>query len=235
MHPVIRDLLDTADPVKASFFPRFFKTGKGQYGEGDVFLGVTVPKQRLIAKTHRSTPLRELTELLKDKRHEVRLTSLLILVDQFKRGNEKLRKIIFNFYLKNLKYINNWDLVDSSASHIVGTYLLDKKRDILYKLARSKHLWSERVAMIATLAFIYHGELDDTFKLAKLLFSHKHDLMHKATGWMLREAGKKDERRLKEFLNQHAYEMPRTMLRYSIERFPKKERKNFLKTIRKHA
>lgn len=225
---VIRDLKREADPKKAAFFPSFFKTGKGQYGEGDIFLGVTVPKQRMIAKKHRDLSLSSIAKLLKDKRHEARLTALLILVEQFKRGDAKERKRIFDFYLKNLEYVNNWDLVDSSAPQIVGAYLLDRPRAVLMKLARSKHLWSERVAMVATQALIREGELDETFSLAKYFISHPHDLMHKATGWMLREAGKKNEKALTRFLDRYAKRMPRTMLRYAIERLPESKRRAYL-------
>ena len=227
-HPLVRDLLKLADKKKAAFFPTFFKTGKGQYGEGDVFIGVTVPQTRLVAKKYKELSLKEIGRLLKDKRHEVRLCVLLILGDQFKRGDESTRKIIYGFYLDHLKWVNNWDLVDSSASHIVGTYLLDKDRKILRKMAKSKHLWTERVAMVSTMAFIRKGELKDTFEIAEMLLPHQHDLMHKAAGWMLREAGKKNVVALKRWLDENAVVMPRTMLRYAIEKFDEKERKRYL-------
>ena len=227
-HPLVRDLLKHADKKKAAFFPSFFKTGKGQYGEGDVFIGVTVPQQRIIARKYRDISLKEIDRLLKDKRHEVRLTTLFVLVDQFKRADESTKKKIYEFYLARLKYVNNWDLVDSSCYQIVGEYLIDKDRKILKKMARSKHLWTERVAIVSTMAFIRKGQLKDTFEIAEILLKHPHDLLHKATGWLLREAGKKNEVALKRFLDENAMVMPRTMLRYAIEKFDEKERKRYL-------
>lgn len=225
---LIRDLKALADPKKAAFFPSFFKTGKGEYGEGDVFIGITVPQTRSVAKKYRMLSLKEIEELLKDKRHEVRLCALFILVDQFKRGDEAVKKTIYSFYLDHLQWVNNWDLVDSSAYHIVGEYLIDKDRKILRKMARSRHLWTERVAIVSTLAFIRKGQLHDTFEIAEMLIAHPHDLLHKAVGWMLREAGKKNAVALKRFLDENAMVMPRTMLRYAIEKFDEKTRKMYL-------
>lgn len=227
-HQLVQDLLKLADKKKAAFFPSFFKTGKGEYGEGDVFIGVTVPETRSIAKKYKGLSLKEIERLLKDKRHEVRLCALLILVEQFKKGDGTAKKKIYEFYLEHLKWVNNWDLVDSSAYHIVGEYLLDKNRSILRRMARSKHLWTERVAIVSTFAFIRKGQLQDTFEIAEMFLSHKHDLLHKAVGWMLREAGKKNEVALKRFLDENAMVMPRTMLRYAIEKFDEKERKRYL-------
>lgn len=224
----MRDLLALADKKKAAFFPSFFKTGKGQYGEGDVFIGVTVPQTRSIAKKYRKLSLKEIDRLLKDKRHEVRLCVLLVLVDQFQRAEGIDRKMIYHFYLDHLKRVNNWDLVDLSCYKIVGAYLLDKDRTILRKMARSKHLWTERVAIVSTFAFIRKGELRDTFEIAEILLEHPHDLLHKAVGWMLREAGKRNEVALKRFLDENAMVMPRTMLRYAIEKFDERERKRYL-------
>ncbi len=227
-HPLVRDLLALADKKKAAFFPSFFKTGKGQYGEGDVFIGVTVPQTRSIAKKYRKLSLKEIDRLLKDKRHEVRLCVLLVLVDQFQRAEGIDRKTIYQFYLDHLEWVNNWDLVDLSSYKIVGEYLLDKDRTVLRKMARSKHLWTERVAIVSTFAFIRKGELQDTFEIAEILLEHPHDLLHKAVGWMLREAGKRNEVALKRFLDENAMVMPRTMLRYAIEKFDERERKRYL-------
>jgi 3-methyladenine DNA glycosylase AlkD len=227
-HPLVRDLLKLADKKKAAFFPSFFKTGKGEYGEGDVFVGVTVPQTRSIAKKYTDVSLKEIERFLKDERHEVRLCALLILVEQFKKGDEATKKKIYKFYLDHLKWVNNWDLVDTSAYHIVGAYLLDRDRKILRRMAKSKHLWTERVAIVSTFAFIRKGQLDDTFEIAEILIEHPHDLLHKAVGWMLREAGKRNEVALKRFLDENAAVMPRTMLRYAIEKFDERTRKHYL-------
>lgn len=227
-HVLVKELMKHRNKEKAAFFPKFFRTGKGEYGEGDVFIGVTIPHLRSIAKNYRSIPIQEILVLLKDKRHEVRWCALYILVEQFKKGDDVSKKKIYEFYLDHLKWVNNWDLVDSSAYHIVGGYLLDKDRKILRKMAKSKHLWTERVAIVSTYAFIRKGQLQDTFEIAEILLSHPHDLLHKATGWMLREAGKKNVVALKRFLDENAAVMPRTMLRYAIEKFDERERKRYL-------
>lgn len=214
---------------KAETSTWFFKTGKGQYGYGDVFLGVTVPEQRKIAKQYFELPFTEVTKLLKSKYHECRLTALLILVHQYKSGNEKTKEKIAKFYLKHTKYINNWDLVDLSASYILGDYLFDKDRNVLYKLAQSKNIWEKRIAIVSTHYFIRKGEVFDTLKLAEILLIDTHDLIHKAVGWMLREVGKRVSRPvLVSFINLHIKEMPRTALRYAIEHFSKEERRAFL-------
>jgi len=224
-------------PEKARNLAWFFKTEKKEdYGYGDIFIGVTVPEQRKIAKEFKDLPLEEVEKLLKNKIHECRLTALLILVEQYKHGNEKTKIKITRFYLKHTKYINNWDLVDLSAPNIVGDYLLKRDRRVLYKLAKSKNIWDRRIAILATFAFIRKGETEDAFALAKMLLSDNHDLIHKAVGWMLREAGKprrgpfgaQSRPALVKFINQHKSKMPRTMLRYAIEHFSPAERKKFL-------
>ena len=224
-------LLKYSNKEKAAFFPTFFKTGKGQYGEGDQFIGVTVPDQRKIAKQYVALPLQEIQTLLTSKIHEHRLTALLILVLQFQKANGVAQKMITDFYLINTKYVNNWDLVDSSADKILGEYLHDKDTRILSELARSNNIWERRIAIIATFSFIKQGKFEDTIKIAQLLLQDKHDLIHKAVGWMLREVGKKDQAILEKFLSKHAKTMPRTMLRYAIERFSEEKRKQYL-TVR---
>lgn len=223
-----RALQKQADPNKALVSARFFKTAKGQYGEGDVFIGVTVPEQRQIAKRFIGVGLSDIKKLLDSKIHEHRLTGLFILVYQFQKAKEVDRKNIYNFYLKNKNQVNNWDLVDSSASYIVGEFLMDQDRLKLYTLARSKNMWDRRIAIVATHAFIKKGDLVDTFKISEILLQDKEDLLHKAAGWMLREAGKKDQKKLEVFLKKHTRAMPRTMLRYAIERLPEKKRKMYL-------
>lgn len=231
MHRQIRQALeDSADPVKAAFFPRFFKAGKGEYAEGDVFIGVTVPKQRVIAKEFRAVSLQTIEAMLADPVHEMRLTALLILDLQFAKASQGDRKTIVDFYLRHLDGVNNWDLVDGSAPYILGEYLRTKKdRSVLYRLARSGKLWRERIAIVATQALIRAGEFEDTLRLAEILLHHKHDLIHKAVGWMLREMGKKDEAVLRVFLDKHAATMPRTMLRYAIERMSASDREAYMK------
>ena len=217
-----------ADPVQAEKLQGFFKTGPGEYGEGDIFLGVKVPEQRRIAKKHRDISLDETTELLQSNIHEHRLTSLFILVDKFAKTDEEIKEKIVELYLANTAYVNNWDLVDSSAHKIIGPWLMDKPRDLLYKLAESESLWERRISMIATFPFIRKGDLSDAVALAKKLMHDEHDLIHKATGWVLREVGKKDIDLLYSFLDEYTPEMPRTMLRYAIEKLPEKKRKYYL-------
>ena len=217
-------------PEKRAFLPYFFKTGKGQYGEGDKFLGVVVPDVRKVAKTNKETTFDELIKLLDNEYHECRLCALLILIEQFKKAEEEKRKEIFEFYLSSTTRINNWDLVDLSAKDIVGEYLVDKNdRSILYHLAESSLLWDQRIAIIATFAFIKRNDLTDIFELSEKLLHHTHDLMHKAIGWMLREAGKRDKMALCLFLDKYHKTMPRTMLRYSIEKFSPEERAHYMK------
>ncbi len=226
---IIKELKALGSEEKAAHLSRFFKTGKGEYGENDRFLGVVVPQTRRVAKTHAKADMGGLQLLITSEWHEVRLCALFILTIQFNKGDEATRESIVHFYLQHTQYINNWDLVDLAAWEILGTYLLDKPRQTLYSLAESPLLWENRIAMVCTFAFIRQGQLDDTFALAEKMLHHKHDLMHKAIGWMLREAGKRDEQRLRSFLEQNRLEMPRTMLRYAIEKFSPEERKQFLR------
>ncbi|MDP2671428.1 MAG: DNA alkylation repair protein [bacterium] len=219
-----------ASEKKASASAWFFKTGPGQYGEGDKFIGVTVPEQRKLAREFKDLDLVEIESLLQSPFHEERLVSLFILVNRFKGSSQRTQKEIFDFYLANTKSINNWDLVDSSASYIVGEYLLDKPRRVLYSLARSKNLWERRIAVIATFSFIVRGESKDSLKITELLLGDKEDLMHKAVGWMLREVGKRVSREvLIKFLRVHYSTLSRTSLRYAIEHFPAETRQKYLK------
>ncbi|KAA6342720.1 hypothetical protein EZS27_009558 [termite gut metagenome] len=216
------------DAVKREYLPKFFKTGKGQYGEGDKFLGVIVPNTRLVAKKYKDESFETLAELLQSEWHECRLCALLMLVERFKKSDEEGRSCIYNFYLSQTKRINNWDLVDLSAPNIVGTYLLDKSRDNLYSLAASLLLWDQRIAIVSTITLIKNNDFIDIIRLSEILLNHKHDLMHKAVGWMLREMGKKDNDLLVQFLEKHAAVMPRTMLRYAIEKFEEEERRYYM-------
>jgi len=219
-----------ADPEKAAFYPRFFRTGPGEYGEGDSFLGVTVPKQRRIARRCRTMPLDEVTRLLRSPYHECRLTALFILVDRFGRGREEAdRQAVVDVYLENLDRVNNWDLVDASAHKILGAHLAQGDRDFLYDLARSGDLWQQRIAIIATHDYIRAGQFSDTFALADLLMDHPHDLIHKAVGWMLRDVGNHDRAAMEGFLGPRYADMPRTMLRYAIEKLPEGRRQDYLK------
>ena len=222
-------ILKQKNPIQAVNLQRFFKTGKGEYGEGDIFYGIKVPEQRIIAKQFKDLALDDLKNLILSKVHEERLIAAFILVDQFKSGDEKKKKIIFNFYLKNRKGINNWDLVDLSAPKIVGAYLIDKEKDLLYKFARSKDLWEKRMSIISTQAFIREHYFEDTLNISEILLSDKHDLIHKAVGWMLREVGNRDMETEEEFLRKHYKKMPRTMLRYAIEKFTEQKRNAYLK------
>lgn len=218
-----------SDAEKREIFPKFFKAGKGEYGEGDRFLGVTVPNIRAIAKLHKDVSIEEIRKLIQSEWHEVRLCALIIMVEKSKKKDEALRKELFNLYLSQTKRINNWDLVDLSCRFIIGEYLLDKSRDILYHLAQSSLLWDNRIAIVSTYAFIRKGQLEDTYALSDLMMQHPHDLMHKAIGWMLREAGKRNPERLYDYVMSHRADMPRTMLRYAIEKFSPKERAILMK------
>ncbi|MBI5374852.1 MAG: DNA alkylation repair protein [Candidatus Schekmanbacteria bacterium] len=213
---------------KAKFLQGFFKTGPGEYAEGDIFLGISVPDIRKLVNEYKTLTAEEILPLLRSPIHEERLFALLILVYSYSKGDEPVRKHIYGMYLNNTKYINNWDLVDSSAPMIVGAYLFDRNRKPLYQLAKSDSLWERRISMIATFHFIKYRQISDTLKIAKLLLRDKEDLIHKAAGWMLREVGKKDMRSEEEFLKEHCKKMPRTMLRYAIERFPQQKRKIYL-------
>lgn len=216
------------NPDKAEHAQRFFKTGKGQYGEGDVFLGLTVPELRKIAKSNLDASFEELKELLYSKYHEFRLTALYILTYQYEK-NLKNRKDIVDFYLLHKEQVNNWDLVDNSAYKILGHYLYEKDRKILYKFAKADHLWTQRIAVVSTMYFIKKGDFSDALKIIEILLEHPHDLIHKANGWMLREVGKQDETVLDNFLKKHLAKMPRTTLRYAIERMNEKKRQDYLK------
>jgi len=226
-----KELQKLANSEKAKDLSRFFKTGKGQYGEGDIFLGVSVPDQRKTARKYPNLSLDEIQELLSSKVHEHRLTSLFILINKYQKSDDKNKKKMFDFYLKNTKNINNWDLVDSSSSYIVGDYLLNKaeKRTILYKLAESKNLWERRIAVISTFAFIKNNEFEDALKIAEILLNDEYDLIHKAVGWMLREIGNRNQAEEENFLKKHYKKMPRTMLRYAVEKFQKNKKEFYMK------
>ena len=222
-----KELERLTDNKKASFLQRFFKTGKGEYGEGDIFVGLTVPQSRILAVKYKDLSFLEILELLKSKIHEERLIALLILVHRFKKNPDEQKKI-YNFYLQNTKYINNWDLVDLSSHKIIGEYLLDKPKDILFELARSENLWERRIAMISTFSFIRDRKFDTSLKIAELLVKDKEDLIQKALGWMLREIGKKDLETEETFLKKYYKQMGRTALRYAIEKFPEGKRLKYL-------
>ncbi|HEX9253232.1 MAG TPA: DNA alkylation repair protein [Ignavibacteriaceae bacterium] len=223
-----KEILKQKNPVQAINLQRFFKTGKGEYGEGDIFYGIKVPEQRIIAKQFSDLSLDDLKILITSKVHEERLIAVFILVEQFKKGDDKKQKIIYDFYLKNRKGINNWDLVDLSAPKIAGAYLIDKEKDQLYKFANSKDLWEKRISIISTQAFIREHFFEDTLNISEILLNDKHDLIHKAVGWMLREIGNRDLEIEEEFLKKYYKTMPRTMLRYAIEKFPERKRKSYL-------
>lgn len=223
-----KDLKKVANPKKAKALQKFFQTHEGGYGEGDLFLGPTVPQLRVIARKFKTLPLPEVQSLLNSKWHEERMISLFILADQFEKGDEKTQEKIFNLYLKNTKYINNWDLVDCSAPQIVGGYLVDRPKDILLKLTSSKLLWDRRIAMVATYYFIRFKNNEWAFKIAEILLPDREDLIQKAVGWMLREAGKKNFEELEQFLRLNYKNMGRTCLRYAIEKFPQDLRLAYL-------
>ena len=223
-----KQLESLANPEKKVVLQRFFKTGKGEYGEGDVFMGVTVPQIRQTAQENRTMPFAEVETMLKSPIHEMRMCALLVLVDLFQKTKKEDQKPIVDFYLSNTQYINNWDLVDLSCYKILGTYLQDKPRNVLYRLANSATMWEQRISIVSTLAFIRKGDFKDTLAISERLLSHPHDLMHKAVGWMLREVAKKDEKLVLEFIQKHYSQMPRTALRYAIERLPEEKRKQIL-------
>ena len=226
MEELTKTLQQKANQEKARIYQRFFKTGKGEYGEGDVFLGLTVPETRAIAKQFSHISLNEIKQHLNSKFHEERLAALLILVNNYQKTKDEE---IVKFYLNNTKLVNNWDLVDLTADKIIGSNLLDKDKSILYKLVESNNLWERRIAIISTFAFIKNNQFEDALNISKTLLKDKHDLIHKAVGWMLREVGKRNQETLENFLKQHYKLMPRTMLRYAIEKFPEALRKMYLK------
>ena len=217
-----------ASREKAKVLRGFFKTGPGEYGEGDIFLGVVVPDIRRVAKEFHGASLGEVTTLLSSTVHEERLLALFMLVHAYSGGDDALKRKIYGLYLANTKHINNWDLVDLSAPNILGAYLLDKNRKPLYVFARSKDLWKRRMAILATFPFIKQNDFDDALGISKILLKDDHDLLHKAVGWMLREVGKRSLPREEQFLRQYYRKMPRTMLRYAIERFPEGKRRRYL-------
>ncbi|MFA6422317.1 MAG: DNA alkylation repair protein [Candidatus Buchananbacteria bacterium] len=223
-----KEIKSNKNSQKALVLQRFFKTGKGEYGEGDIFYGIVVPIQRSISKKYLDLTLTDLQKLIKSKIHEERLISLFILIQKHKKADEIQKEKIFNFYLKNTKRINNWDLVDLSAPNIIGDYLLNKNRQILYELAGSSDLWEKRIAVLATFAFIRQKDFKDALKISKILLNDRHDLIHKAVGWMLREIGKRNLATLEDYLQACYKKMPRTMLRYAIEKMEKNKRKFYL-------
>jgi 3-methyladenine DNA glycosylase AlkD len=225
-----RKLRAAADSSRVPGLQRFFRTGKGEYAEGDRFIGLTVPLLRGVCRECRDAPVTEVVQLLTSPVHEDRLSALVLLVEAFKRGSEVVKREIYDLYLANTAHINNWDLVDASAPHIVGAWLRDRSKAPLTRLAKSPSLWERRIAIVATQDFIRQRQLDETFRIADLLLGDRHDLIHKATGWMLREAGKRDGAALRRFLETRAPRMPRTMLRYAIERFPEQERQQYLRS-----
>lgn len=223
---IIKELRGLSDDEKKTVLPRFFKTGKGEYGEGDRFLGVIVPNTRKVAKNHTDSPYIVIEMLLESEWHECRLCALLMLIEKYRKEPDQ----VVQFYLTHTKGINNWDLVDLSAPYILGDFLKDKTdRNVLYDLAGSAVMWERRIAVVSTLMLIRHGQFDDTIRLAESLIDSKHDLMQKSIGWMLREVGKRDKGHLVQFIEKHKHEMPRTMLRYAIEKFPEPERREFMR------
>jgi len=223
------ELKGAADKDRARNLAWFFKTGPGQYGEGDQFLGITVPAQRKIAGRYQHLPIGDVRKLLASPIHEHRFTALTILVGKYQAGDAQTRAEVFDFYLQNASFINNWDLVDTSSPQIVGEHLVTRSRKVLYRLAKSRNLWERRIAMVSTLAFIRRGDIADVFALAKILLHDEHDLVHKAIGWMLREAGKRSLPDLLGFLAEHYAALPRTALRYAIERLPEEQRRRALR------
>lgn len=229
INKILKELKSEKNDEQAKILSRFFKTGKGQYGEGDIFWGIKVPVQRGIAKKFKEASLADIQELLNSKVHEHRMTGMFILVEKYKKAENK--KEIYEFYLKNTKNINNWDLVDLTAPNIIGAFLLEnkKERKILYSLVESKNLWERRIAILSTFTFLRNKEYEDTLKISKILLKDEHDLIHKAVGWMLRELGKRDKGVEIVFLEKYYRIMPRTMLRYAIEKFDAKGKAIFMK------
>jgi len=222
-------LREFANKKNAEVAQRFFKTGPGEYGEGDKFLGIRVPVLRKLAKEYQTITVEEAGRLLKSPIHEERLLSLFILIHIYSKGEEAVKKGIYKLYLNNTKFVNNWDLVDASAEHIVGNFLLNKGKNPIYRLAKSEDLWERRISIMSTFYFIKHGQYSETMKISKVLLHDNEDLIHKAVGWMLREVGKRNLPLEEEFLKKYYKEMPRTMLRYAIERFPEPKRLRYLK------
>lgn len=224
-----RELQKLSNPVQEKVLRRFFKTGEGEYGEGDIFLGVLVPIQRKLAVNFINLNLEDLEQLLKSKIHEYRFIALIILIKKYEKADLRDRKRIFSFYLKNSKNINNWDLVDVSAPKIVGDYLKENSRSILYEFAESQNLWQRRIAIISTLTFIRNNDFSDTLKISKILLLDNHNLIQKAVGWMLREVGKRNQEIEEKFLKKYSFQMQRVTLRYAIEKFEKNKKEFYLK------
>ena len=222
-------LQQMGNKIQAEKSARYFKTAPGEYGEGDIFLGISVPELRKLVKEYRHIPLLKTEKLLRSAIHEERLLALLILVHTYSKSDDVSQKKIYELYLKNTKFINNWDLVDASAPYIIGPYLMNKSKEQLYRLANSTSLWDRRIAIISTFYFIRQNSFSETFKISEKLLSDSEDLIHKAVGWMLREVGKRDLLTEETFLRQHYKKMPRTMLRYAIEKFPPTKRQRYLK------
>jgi 3-methyladenine DNA glycosylase AlkD len=220
-----------ARPESVAILKKFFKTARGESGEGDVFVGVSLPQLRMLCRECRGLAQTQVVRLLRSRVHEERLLALLLLVDAFRRGSTAERRHIYKLYLANTRFIDNWDLVDSSAHHIVGAWLQNRNRAPLRRLAHSPSVWERRIAIIATLHFIRAGEFDETFLIADLLLGDRHDLIHKAAGWMLREVGNRDGAAARRFLKDRYARMPRTMLRYAIEKFPEEERRRYLSGV----
>jgi 3-methyladenine DNA glycosylase AlkD len=225
---ISKHLQKMGDKEDTRFLQRFFKTGVGQYGEGDIFLGIRVPALRKLAKEYKALPLEEVLSLLRSPYHEVRLFALILFVNAFAQGDKILQKKIYDLYMANTRHINNWDLVDISAPNIVGAFLMERSKKPLYQLVKAKSLWERRIAMLATFCFIKNNRFTDTLKIAGILLRDKEDLIHKAVGWMLREIGKRDIECAEAFLRKHCQVMPRTMLRYAIERFTPAKRRMYM-------
>ncbi len=223
-----KEMENLGDPRDASFLQRYFKTGPGEYGEGDRFRGIRVPVVRKMAKKHRALPLEQVWLLLKSPYHEDRQLSLFLLVENYRKGDAAIRQLIYHGYLEHTGFINNWDLVDATAEHIVGAYLLDRDKQPLIRLAQSENLFERRIAMLATHHYIKKGLFEDTLRMARLLLNDPEDLLHKAVGWMLREVGNRDMATAESFLRDHYLRMPRTMLRYAVEKYPEAKRKAYL-------
>jgi 3-methyladenine DNA glycosylase AlkD len=226
---ILARLRQIGDPEHARFVAGYFRTGPGEYGEGDRFLGIRLPQLRALVREHRGTSLEAIAELLRSEWHEARLLACLLLADAYGRADAEEREAIYRLYLGNTRWINNWDLVDSSAPHVVGAHLEDRDRGVLEELARSESLWERRIAILATQHFIRRGDFGTTLRIAELLVEDRHDLIHKAVGWMLREVGNRDRAAEEVFLRRQHRTMPRTMLRYAVERFPPDLRQRYLK------
>ena len=224
----LSELQQFVDPIKAEHSKRFFKSGKGEYGEGEIFLGINVPNQRIIAKKYAQMPLTEIEILLQNKYHEARLTAVMLLVYRINTCSDLELEPVVQLYLKNLEFVNNWDLVDSSCHQILGRFLEHKERDLLYDLAKSDNLWERRIAMITCFYFIRKNDFKDALAIAEVLLNDTQDLIHKAVGWMIREVGNRDLETEKQFLDKHFKKMPRTMLRYAIEKFEEPLRLHYL-------